>query len=163
MRRRNFIASLSATAAVHSQPQRQPNILTLMYDKCRADAIGCYSGAEDRTPNLNKLARSGIRFDHAYTPQALCAPARALMLTGLYPHAHGVTRNVYPEVARVPLIMRYPARIPQGKVWHSGVNLAALAPTILEAANVSLARGLPGYDPTLCRPSHEPVPNGVRN
>src|SRR6187397_1584184 len=99
MRRRNFLASLAAATAVRSQSQRQPNILVLMYDKCRADAIGCNSGTEDRTPNLNRLADSGMRFEHAYTPQALCAPARASMLTGLYPHAHGVTRNVYPGPA----------------------------------------------------------------
>ena len=54
----------------------------------------------------------------------------------------------YEEVARVPLIMRFPKRIPEGRVWQSGVNLAALAPTILDAAYISLTRGLPGYDQT---------------
>jgi arylsulfatase A-like enzyme len=54
----------------------------------------------------------------------------------------------YEEVARVPLIMRYPSRLPQRKVWRAGVNLAALAPSILDAANVSLTRGLPGQDQT---------------
>jgi arylsulfatase A-like enzyme len=54
----------------------------------------------------------------------------------------------YEEVARVPLIVRLPDRIPKGKIWHSGVNLAALAPTILDAASVSLTRGLPGFDQT---------------
>ena len=54
----------------------------------------------------------------------------------------------YEEVARVPLIMRYPARLPEGKVWHAGVNLVALAPTILDASGVSLVRGMPGHDET---------------
>ena len=99
MRRRNFLASLAAATALQSQSQRRPNILLLIYDKCRADAVGCYTGATQRTPNLNQLATEGIRFDHAYTPQALCAPARASILTGLYPHAHGITRNVYPGPA----------------------------------------------------------------
>ena len=54
----------------------------------------------------------------------------------------------YEEVARVPLIMRYPSRLPQGKVWNSGVTLAALAPTILDACGISLTQGLPGHDQT---------------
>ena len=332
MYRRHFVASLAAASAA-AQSQPRPNILLLIYDKCRADALGCYGYSEAQTPNLDRLAASGVRFDHAYTPQALCAPARASMITGLYPHAHGVTRNVYPgpassshtnfpdpvidpfrdprfrlwdnfvfhlnnagyatgcigkwhlgpanpgffdtfkafnsllrhwvgephrspyrpdietdegirfietnadrpwflyqsyyaphepldppkqwaskfankqdsdyhatianldwnagrifdtlrrrnlldktlivftsdhgrtslkrpgsaqqgialsyeEVARVPLIMSYALRLPKGKVWRSGVNLAALAPTILDATDISLTRGLPGYDQT---------------
>src|SRR5579863_6425269 len=94
MRRRHFLASL--TAAATAQSQRPPNVLLLIYDKCRADALGCYGRSQAKTPTLDALAASGVRFDRAYTPQALCAPARASMLTGLYPHAHGVRRNPYP-------------------------------------------------------------------
>ena len=83
------------TALVH----RPPNVLVLLFDKCRTDAIGTYQGIRDRTPNLNQLAASGVRFAHAYTPQALCAPARASLLTGLYPHAHRIRYNPYPGVA----------------------------------------------------------------
>lgn len=96
MRRRQFLSSLAAAPAALAQDQSPPNILLLLYDKCRADAIGCYGSGEARTPNLDQLAASGVRFDRAYAPQALCGPARASMLTGLYPHAHGVRRNVYP-------------------------------------------------------------------
>lgn len=53
----------------------------------------------------------------------------------------------YEEVARVPLIMRLPKRLGQG-IWKSGVDLAALVPTILDAAGISLTRGLPGHDQT---------------
>src|SRR5207244_2893455 len=97
MQRRHFLASLAAATALRSQSLSRPNVLLLIYDKCRADALGCYGFADAQTPNLDRLAASsGVRFDRAYTPQSLCAPARASMLTGLYPHAHGVTRNVYP-------------------------------------------------------------------
>ena len=88
MRRRELLALpfAAATAAPQTKPagtpvQRPPNILLLLYDKCRTDAIGAYEGIRDRTPNLNQLAAAGVRFEHAYTPQALCAPARASMLT----------------------------------------------------------------------------------
>jgi hypothetical protein len=98
MRRRKFLSSSLGAAAMafpqtqetSARLQRPPNILLLMYDKCRTDAIGAYEGIKDRTPNLNQLSASGVRFEHAYTPQALCAPARASVLTGLYPHAHGI-------------------------------------------------------------------------
>ena len=78
------------------QAHRPPNVLLLLFDKCRTDFVGAYGGRDAQTPNLDQLASSGILFEHAYTPQALCGPARASMLTGLYPHAHGVRRNVYP-------------------------------------------------------------------
>ena len=54
----------------------------------------------------------------------------------------------YEEVARVPLLMRHPGRLPQRRIWRSGVTLASLAPTILDASGISLTRGLPGHDQT---------------
>jgi arylsulfatase A-like enzyme len=63
---------------------------------CRRDAIGAYEMQRVHTPNIDRLAASGVRFDSCYTPQALCGPARASIITGLYPHTHGVDRNVYP-------------------------------------------------------------------
>ncbi|MEP7364070.1 MAG: sulfatase-like hydrolase/transferase [Acidobacteriota bacterium] len=98
MRRRHFLSTLAAAPAALAQSQPPPNVLLIIYDKCRADAIGAYGSKEARTPNLDRLASSGVRFDHAYTPQALCGPARASMITGLYPHSHGLRRNVYPTV-----------------------------------------------------------------
>src|SRR5436305_108331 len=115
MHRREFFASpfaagaaaFAQTQAPSTRPQRSPNVLLLLFDKCRTDAIGAYEGIKDRSPNLNQLAASGVRFEHAYTPQALCAPARASMLTGLYPHAHGVRYNPYPGPA-APTHSSYP-------------------------------------------------------
>jgi len=48
-----------------------------------------------RTPNLDRLARSGVRFSNAYTPQALCTPARAALMTGVYPHTTRLDQNLY--------------------------------------------------------------------
>jgi arylsulfatase A-like enzyme len=93
-----MLAALAAGAAF-PQSRRPPNVLLILFDKCRTDFLGCYGGDAARTPHLDELAAGGVRFDHAYTPQALCGPARASMLTGLYPHAHGVRRNVYPAPA----------------------------------------------------------------
>ena len=125
MRRRSFLTTLAATAA-RSQTKRPPNVLLLLFDKCRADAIGSYGAPEPQTPRLDQLAASGVRFDHAYTVQALCGPARASMLTGLYPHAHGVRRNVYPAPAgrlntNFPDVVVDPFRDRRFRLWDNCV------------------------------------------
>ncbi len=53
----------------------QPNILFIMTDQCRADALGC-SGGWVKTPNLDRLAREGVRFANAVTNCPICIPAR---------------------------------------------------------------------------------------
>ncbi len=52
-------------------------VLFLMTDSQRADMLGCYGNPHMHTPNLDRLAEQGIRFDKAYTTQPLCEPARA--------------------------------------------------------------------------------------
>lgn len=66
----------------------QKNLLFLMVDQMQASVLRPKS--ECRTPNFDKLARRGVRFDRAYTPNAVCSPARASLMTGLLPHNHGV-------------------------------------------------------------------------
>ena len=70
------------------------NIVVLMSDQQRLDTVSAY-GLNDicRTPRIDSLARRGVRFDGAFTPTAICSPARACFMTGLYPHKHGVTAN----------------------------------------------------------------------
>ncbi|WJH37572.1 sulfatase-like hydrolase/transferase [Paenibacillus sp. CC-CFT747] len=71
------------------------NILLLITDQQRADTIE--KSTVCRTPNLDLLAKSGVRFTRAYTPNPICSPARASLMTGLYPCRHGmvdVTHNV---------------------------------------------------------------------
>ncbi|WP_309381571.1 sulfatase family protein [Cerasicoccus frondis] len=70
------------------------NLLVIMTDQQCADALGCASGGNYATPNLDRLAARGVRFEKAYTSQPICVPARCSMLTGLMPHQTGVTYNV---------------------------------------------------------------------
>ena len=73
---------------------KQPNIVVLISDQQRLDTVSCYGLNEVcRTPHIDALAARGIRFDSAFTPTAICSPARASFYTGLYPHKHGVTAN----------------------------------------------------------------------
>ena len=67
-----------------------PNLLVLMTDDHGAWAAGCYGNREIRTPNLDYLARSGLRATRAFTPSPVCSPARACFFTGLLPSQHGI-------------------------------------------------------------------------
>lgn len=69
------------------------NILYIVCDQLRYDALGSSGNAICRTPALDGLAASGARFARAYTPCALCSPARASLLTGRFPHRHGILTN----------------------------------------------------------------------
>lgn len=70
------------------------NILFILPDQQRYDALGVVNSAV-RTPNLDRLASEGVRFDLAYVAQALCTPSRGAIFSGLYPHTNGLQDNVY--------------------------------------------------------------------
>src|SRR5690606_41849510 len=68
------------------------NVLFIMCDQLRADHLSCYApGGALKTPNLDRLAAMGMRFDRAYVNSAVCGPARASYYTGRYPLSHRVT------------------------------------------------------------------------
>src|SRR5690348_13824701 len=116
MTRRNFLAASTAAvrAARGAQSRtgrgRPPNILILMSDQHRRDAIGAAGNTVCRTPNLDALAASGVRFDNAYCANPVCVPARASLLTGLYTHRHGALNNNTPWPLEHRTIAHYFAR-----------------------------------------------------
>jgi choline-sulfatase len=71
---------------------RPPNILLLMTDQQRWDALGCTGGWVE-TPHMDGLAEQGVLFANAYTNSPACVPARVSLAIGRYPHNHGVWRN----------------------------------------------------------------------
>ena len=73
----------------------RPNIILLMTDQQRWDTLGCYGNTFVRTPNLDRMAAGGVRFENCFTPWSLCTPARASMWTGVLPHEHKITYNIY--------------------------------------------------------------------
>jgi choline-sulfatase len=73
--------------------KEKPNILLLMTDQQRPDSLGCYGSEVARTPNLDWLAKNGVVFDNCYVQNPLCCPSRYSLLTGQYPHCHGVVSN----------------------------------------------------------------------
>ena len=71
------------------------NVLLITTDQQRADSIGAYGNPVCQTPNLDRLAAEGTRYEACRTPHPFCQPARASILTGQYPSTHGVTFNGY--------------------------------------------------------------------
>ena len=69
------------------------NIIFYFTDQQRWDTCGCYGQPLDITPNLDKLAAEGVKFENAFTPQPVCGPCRALFQTGKYPTETGCFRN----------------------------------------------------------------------
>src|SRR4051812_43843867 len=81
-----LLAALPALAQA-AAPAR-PNIILILADDMGYSDLGCY-GSEIATPNLDKLAQSGVRFTQFYN-QSRCCPSRAALLTGRYPHQVGI-------------------------------------------------------------------------
>ena len=73
--------------------QARSNVLVFLCDQLRIDLLGCYGGTLVRTPNFDALAADGVLFERSYTPTAICSPARASLLTGLYAHEHHMFNN----------------------------------------------------------------------
>jgi len=74
-------------------PKSAKNVLLFLTDQQRKDSIAAYGNPFVQTPNLDRLAGEGVRFDRAYCQNPFCSPARASILTGLYPRTHGVWHN----------------------------------------------------------------------
>lgn len=69
------------------------NIIFYFSDQQRWDTCGCYGQPLDITPNLDRLAAEGVKFENAFSPQPVCGPCRALFQTGRYPTETGCFRN----------------------------------------------------------------------
>lgn len=115
---------LSSFAIRHSALAAQPNVLFLISDdmNCR---LGCYGDPIAKTPNLDRLAKRGVRFDRAYCQQPLCNPTRSSVLSGRYPTSTGVIDNdtwLLLEAGQ-KILPRYFAQhgytaAEFGKIWH---------------------------------------------
>lgn len=87
--------------AVHPDKQERPNIILMYSDDHTAQSIGAYREVLDYglklnhtpTPNIDRLAESGMRFDNAFVTNSICKPSRAVLLTGLHSHKNGVLTN----------------------------------------------------------------------
>src|SRR5262245_9127207 len=90
---RRVLAALLAPA-VCAAPlrggERPPNIVFIMADDHAARAMSCYGSVVNETPQLDRLAKEGVRFDRCLVTNSICTPSRATILTGKYSHLNGV-------------------------------------------------------------------------
>ena len=72
------------------------NVLWIMADQLRWDYLSCYGHPHLHTPNIDKLAKRGVKFDRAYVQSPVCGPSRMSAYTGRYTRSHGATWNGFP-------------------------------------------------------------------
>ena len=142
---RRFLAALgvfAATLALVAQPaapgpiKPKFNVLFMVADDLNCD-LGCYGAKEMLTPNIDRLAARGVRFDRAYTQFPLCSPSRTSFLTGRRPNVTGVLTNPVPATnpisphfrEKLPTTITLPQQFKRhgiftarvGKLYHYGV------------------------------------------
>ena len=117
-------AAFLLTSAAQADNASRPNVLFILCDDLRPDAVGCLGSTHVKTPFIDAVAGDGVCFTNSFCTTSLCSPSRASILTGLYAHAHGVRNNFTELPAHLPT---WPGRLQQegyetayiGK-WHMG-------------------------------------------
>lgn len=123
-------------------------MLLITLDTTRADRLGSYGYAAASTPNLDRLAAEGVRFDRALSPAPLTLPAHASVMTGRHPYTHGVRNNGHFTLASdVPTLA--------AAFEAAGYDTAAFVSSFVLDRQFGLARGFSHYDDAL-----DPAPAG---
>src|SRR5690348_16596752 len=84
---------LLAVFGCKSETKKHPNIIIIMTDDHAKNAISAFGSKMINTPNIDRIAREGIKFNNAFVTNALCGPSRAVILTGKYSHINGFKDN----------------------------------------------------------------------
>ncbi len=114
----------SASGLISASAAEKPNVLYILCDDLRPEAVGCLGSEHVKTPHIDALAKRGVIFKNTFCTTSLCSPSRASILTGLYAHRHGVRDN-FTELPKQ--LAHWPARLHDtgyktayiGK-WHMG-------------------------------------------
>jgi iduronate 2-sulfatase len=125
--RKFFAVALGLALSHPSAFARKPHVLFIAADDLKP-ALGCYGDQLARTPNIDRLAARGIRFDAAYANQAVCAPSRNALLTGLRPQTVGIYdlgthfRKATPDAVTLPQHFKLNGYRTEalGKIFHVG-------------------------------------------
>src|SRR5262245_41189827 len=86
-------AGLGRTARAAAYTPAPPNILFIFSDDHALQTIGAYGSKINKTPNIDRLAKGGMLFRHCLVTNSICAPSRAVILTGKHSHVNGVIDN----------------------------------------------------------------------
>ncbi len=143
-----LFSTISCGKGPYSTDMEKPNIVLITADDLGWRDLSCYGNTNIETPRLDSLARQGVRFTNAFVVASSCAPSRASLITGQYPHTNGVTglthiyktRSLSPFHFTLPKLLRdagYNTAL-QGK-WHPSPYL----PTSWYGYNERLSGVLP--------------------
>ena len=178
--RRDFLGTIAGAAAAATLPgglhaeiasaARRPNVLFLMSDDMRVE-LGCYgSRFHAQTPNLDKLAKSGVRFDRNYCQFPLCNPSRASLLTGRNPTKTSVLgnrtdfRTAHPDWTTLPQLFKENGYVTvrAGKIYHGGIDDAkSWSVTSDKGGRTDDGSGAPVGKTVEIPHEQIPMPNGV--
>ncbi|MDB5297961.1 MAG: arylsulfatase family protein, partial [Phycisphaerales bacterium] len=150
-------ADPAAPASVPSSVPARPNILFIMTDDHAAHAISAYGSKVNATPNMDRIAAEGVRFDRFFVTNSICTPSRATILTGKYSHLNGVPVFNHLDGSQ-PTVAKYlqAAGYHTGMIgkWHLGSD-----PTGFDEWTILPGQGA-YYDPVFIGPKGRQVIKG---
>ena len=140
--RRGFLATTAGVAPTFAQRADRPNIVFLLTDDHRWDALGCMGNRLIRTPHLDRMAGQGVRFRNAFVTTAICMTSRASIFTGLYARGHGILDFNTP-FSEAQFARTYPALLREHG-YHTGFIGKYGVGNVMPAAKFDYWRGFPG-------------------
>ncbi len=126
----NFAIGFPTKTYAQKKPQKPKyNVLFIISDDLRPE-LGTYGTPQIQTPNIDKIAKNGTRFDNAYTQYPVCNPSRTSFLTGKYPTQTGIMNNndyfrrKFPDIVTLPQYFKNNgyATLRSGKIFHGGID-----------------------------------------
>ncbi|MGB0328054.1 MAG: sulfatase family protein [Akkermansiaceae bacterium] len=103
---RSFLSFLVLLALTSIGFSKRPNVVFILTDDQRSDALGCMGHPHLKTPHIDRLAEEGLLFKNHFCTTSLCSPSRASILGGLYAHSHGVVNNFTDYPRNLPTFPR---------------------------------------------------------
>ncbi len=95
-----------AQRRTQTAPSRRPNIVFIMTDDHAAHAISAYGSRLIKTPNIDRLAKEGMKFENCFVTNSICTPSRAAIITGKYSHLNGVPVFNHLDTSQ-PMLSKY--------------------------------------------------------
>ena len=89
----SLVSGCASLSGARAKTYRRPNIIFIMSDDHASHALSCYGSKVNKTPNLDRIAKGGVRFTNAFCTNSICGPCRAVILTGKYSHLNGFKDN----------------------------------------------------------------------
>ncbi|MGD9557513.1 MAG: sulfatase [Mangrovibacterium sp.] len=142
-------AGLQVTGADKGQASdKRPNIIYILADDLGYAELGCYGNRFNETPNIDRLAKDGVRFTQAYAAAPVCSPYRAALMTGLYPARVGITDYLRPNAGQFldTAYVTLPEALKRNG-YHTGIiGKWHLSGYVAEKAPVEVLPGKQGFD-----------------